>query len=188
MQRIIFSLTASTLVILGLTACGSADVADPEPDGEEEGTEEEEEEEVEAPEPAKPAGKVMPVAEINEKREANVGKMVTVSGFYRGTTKQGNPVEQINISITGSADGEGGKILCVGTPESEAMWEGFSVEDEIVVAGKVADRDWFGGALLEECVKSEADAGGGGGRGGKAKGGKSKGGKSKGGKGKRKAH
>ena len=176
MHRVILSLTASSLVILGLTACGSAEVTEPEP---------KEEPKKEEPK-AKPAGKAMPVADINAAREANVGKTVSVSGFYRGTTKQGNPVEQINISITGSADGEGGKILCVGTPDTEAMWEGFSVEDEIVVSGKVAERDWFGGALLEECVKSEA----GGAKGGKAKGGKSKGGggdkagKAKGGKGK----
>ena len=178
MQRIILSLSASTLLFLGLTACGADEVVE-EPEPEEEPEAEPEPE----PEPVKP-GKAMPVAKINEAREANVGNAVTVSGFYQGTTKQGDPVTQINISITGEAEGEGGKILCVGAPDSEAMWDGLTMKDEIIVTGTVAERDWFGGALLEECTKAEA--GGGGGGGDKAKGGKSKGGKQKGGK--KKAH
>jgi len=152
-------LLGTSALIAGLVACGSVEVE----------IDDDEVEKVEEPEPAPekaPAAKGpgMKVDELNDHRADHVGKMVTVSGFYSSTTKQGNPVEQINISVLSGpestqADGEKTpKLLCIATPANEAMFEGLTQKDEITVSGTVDDKDFFGGAMLSDCVVAKGDA------------------------------
>jgi len=147
-------------LIVGLVACGSAEVEVETP---EEPAEEPEPE----PEPEKaPAAKGpgLKVDVLNEKRADHVGKTVTVSGFYSSTTKQGNPVEQINISVLSGpestgADGEKTpKMLCIAKPENEAMFDGLTQKSEITVSGTVDENDFFGGAMLNDCVIAKGGA------------------------------
>ena len=123
-------------LIVGLVACGSAEV------------------------------EAMTVDKLNEKRADHVGKTVTVSGFYSSTTKQGNPVEQINVAVLSApestgADGEKTpKLLCIASPDNEAMFDGLVQKSEITVSGKVDEGDFFGGAMLQDCVIAKGDGGG----------------------------
>jgi len=183
--RTISKLLGVGTLIAGLVACGSAEVEVETP---EEAAEEAEPE----PEPEKaPAAKGpgLKVDVLNEKRADHVGKAVTVSGFYSSTTKQGNPVEQINISVLSApestgADGEKTpKLLCIAKPENEAMFDGLVQKSEITVSGTVDENDFFGGAMLNDCVIAKGGAAEkpkeGGGGGGAKKGKKGKKGKKK---------
>jgi hypothetical protein len=179
-------LLGTSALMAALVACGSVEVEVEEP------TEEPTEEPEPEPEPEKApaaAGPGMKVDELNDHRADHVGKTVTVSGFYSSTTKQGNPVEQINISVLSGpeANQENGektpKLLCIATPENEAMFDGLTQKSEITVSGTVDDKDFFGGAMLRDCViakggdDAEAPKEGGGAK--KGKKGKGKGGKRK---------
>ncbi len=150
----------ASALFMGLVACGSVEVeTHEEPEAEEPEAEPEPEPEPEAPAATGPG---MKVNELNDARADHVGKTVTVSGFYSSTTKQGNPVEQINISVLSgpeSTQEDGSKtpqILCIATPDNEAMFDGLMQKSEITVSGTVEEKDFFGGAMLKDCVMAKA--------------------------------
>ena len=161
-----------------LTACSGGEEAEPTPEPEA------------APEPApepepepEPAGKTVDVAKLNANREAQAGKTVTVSGFYMSTTTQGDPVEQLNVSVHATEDMSSESILCVASPEHEAELTALTQKAPILVTGTVSADDFMGSAKLDDCTLASAEGGDdahGGDKGGKkGKGGKGKGGKSK---------
>jgi hypothetical protein len=125
----------------------------------------------------------MDVPTINANREANVGKTVTVSGFYMGTTKQGNPVTQLNVAVHESEEMDSASILWVATPDHAERFDPITMKSPITVTGKVAEKAFFDKAMLEECVLGGGSGGGEAApkedKAGKAKGGKAKGGKAK---------
>ena len=130
----------------GLAAC-SGETATPEPEPAPEPAPEPEPE----PEPA-PAGDAVDVAKLNAEREAHVGKTVAVTGFYMGTTKQGDPVEQLNVSVHASEDMGSESILCVASPEHDAAFSALTQKDSITVTGTVAEEDFLGKAKLTDCI------------------------------------
>jgi len=159
MLRSAGALAAASAVVFALTACGTTEVEVVEPEPTPEAEPEPEPEPEPTPEAAPAGGPEMTPEAVNAARADHVGKMVTVKGLYMGTTKQGDPPTQLNIAVHQTEEMESQKILCVAKPEEEAKFA-LTQKDAIVVTGKVAANDFFGSALLEECTRVEAAAGG----------------------------
>ena len=158
--KVWWKVLGGSALFMGLVACGSVEVE--VPDEAEAPNDEAAPEPSPAPDKAPEAsGPGVKVDELNAHRADHVGKKVTVSGFYSSTTKQGSPVEQINVSVLASpeptqANGEKTpKLLCIAKPENEGMFEGLVAGDEITVTGTVDESDFFGGAMLQDCVKGQ---------------------------------
>ncbi len=103
------------------------------------------------PAPAPAAGGDMDVTSLNAAREAHVGQDVTARGYLLGTTRQGDPVTQINISVGAAADIKAESVICIADPADESF-EGLAQKSEITVKGKVAEKDFFGKTMLEGCT------------------------------------
>lgn len=106
-----------------------------------------------APAPAPAAGEVMTVDAVNAARAEQVGKVVSVKGFYTNFTKQGGDPGQINVPVRMSEDPAAkGEVLCIMDLSKEEEIKAVANNSEITVTGKVSDKTFFDNAMLDECV------------------------------------
>lgn len=126
-----------------LLACGTAEVVpEPVPEPVVEPAPEPE------PEPAAPA-EMTPEA-LNAARDANVGKMVTVKGFYSTMMKSDAP-PQITVPVYQDAEAAGASVTCVFDVAKEAEVAALVAKAEITVSGTVSTEKAGETAKLELC-------------------------------------
>ena len=96
-------------------------------------------------------GVTLDVPALNQARADHVGKVVTVQGFMLGTTSQGKPPTQLNVAVGAKGDIQAEDVLCVAAPDDQSF-KGIRQYTALTVKGTVAEKDFFGDAMLEGCT------------------------------------
>ncbi|MEZ4236029.1 MAG: hypothetical protein R3F59_07685 [Myxococcota bacterium] len=131
------------IATLMLGCSGGETVAPPEPEPEVVEPEPE-------PEPA-PAMEVMTPSALNAAREENVGKEVTVKGFYSNMTKQDSPA-QINVPVFEDEALAGESVLCVFDVAKEGDLAAMTEKQKIKVSGTVSEEKFLEKTRIDNCA------------------------------------
>lgn len=129
--------------------CGGTETPPPEPEPVVEP------EPVPEPEPAPPA-EMTPDA-LNAAIDANVGKSVTVAGFYSSMTKQETPPALL-VPVFADAEAAGAKVTCVFDAAKEAEITALAPKSAIKVSGTVSAEKDGESAKLDGCALVPAEA------------------------------
>ena len=107
------------------------------------------------PEPEPVAAEPMTPAALNADRDAQVGKMVTVKGFYSNMTKQDAPA-QINVPVYEDAELAGDSVLCVFDVAKEAELAALTEKQKLKVSGTVSTEKFLEKTKIDGCTLEQA--------------------------------
>ena len=88
---------------------------------------------------------------MNAGRVANVGRLVTVKGMFTSVTSQDSP-PSANLSVQVADEFKSPQVLCLADLGFMDAATKLTRGSEITVQGTVADKDFFGGTLLDKCT------------------------------------